>query len=53
MKWVSAVGVVLGVGAAGVASAADLPIKAAPAPVLMYNWTGCYIGANGAAHGIR
>lgn len=46
MKWVSAVGVVLGVGAAGGASAADLPIKAAPAPALMYNWTGCYIGAN-------
>ena len=36
--------------AAGTASAADMPIKAplyeAP-PVAVYNWTGCYIGANG------
>jgi outer membrane immunogenic protein len=32
-----------------VAHAADLPIKAAPAPVpaAIYNWTGLYIGVNG------
>jgi outer membrane immunogenic protein len=38
---------ILGLGATGVASAADLAIKARPvvAPVA-YNWTGCYIGAN-------
>ena len=31
------------------ASAADLAVKAAPAPILapIYNWTGFYIGANG------
>lgn len=36
-------------GAAGVASAADMPVKAArpaPPPVVVYNWTGCYIGGN-------
>jgi outer membrane immunogenic protein len=37
---------------AGAASAADLrrpmPVKApAPAPVVAYNWTGCYVGAGG------
>ena len=36
----------------GTASAADLrrpmPVKApAPAPVAVYNWTGCYVGAGG------
>jgi outer membrane immunogenic protein len=37
---------VMGVGAA---SAADLPVKAppAPAPVPPYNWTGLYVGING------
>jgi len=35
-------------GFASVASAADMPMKAAPivAPVATYNWTGFYIGAN-------
>jgi outer membrane immunogenic protein len=29
------------------ASAADMPVKAPPlAPVVAYNWTGCYVGAN-------
>jgi outer membrane immunogenic protein len=28
------------------AMAADLPVKAPPAPVPVYNWTGCYAGAN-------
>lgn len=34
--------------ASGVASAADMAVKARPvtAPVLLYNWTGFYIGAN-------
>jgi outer membrane immunogenic protein len=32
-------------GLVNVASAADMPLKAPP-PVV-YNWTGCYIGANG------
>jgi outer membrane immunogenic protein len=30
----------------GTASAADLPLKAAPMPVAIYNWTGFYIGGN-------
>ena len=37
-------------GFAGSALAADLPRKApppAPAPVVMANWTGCYVGAGG------
>jgi outer membrane immunogenic protein len=41
----------LGIGALGAASAADLPVKAlpfkAPPPVVVYNWTGCYLGVNG------
>ena len=42
-----AAGAILSIGSA---SAADLPAKVytkAPAPVPMYNWTGCYIGAVG------
>jgi len=40
-------GVLLGLGAAGAANAADLPLKARPMPtVSLYNWTGCYLGAN-------
>jgi outer membrane immunogenic protein len=48
MKWVFAAGVVLGLGAASAASAADMAVKARPvvAPFL-YNWTGCYVGVNG------
>src|SRR5258707_12239822 len=47
MKLAFAAGILLGVGATGVASAADLAVKARPvvAPV-MYNWTGCYVGGN-------
>src|SRR5215471_10722936 len=33
----------------GLASAADLPVKAPPAPVYappIFSWTGCYIGGN-------
>jgi outer membrane immunogenic protein len=36
-------------GVAAPASAADMPVKAPPPPVMapIYNWTGFYIGANG------
>jgi outer membrane immunogenic protein len=38
----------LGLGGLGTASAADLPYKAPPpAPIALYNWTSCYVGANG------
>lgn len=30
----------------GSAGAADLPVKAAPAPAPTYSWTGCHIGVN-------
>jgi outer membrane immunogenic protein len=30
----------------GAASAADMPLKAPPPPVVVYNWTGCYVGGN-------
>jgi outer membrane immunogenic protein len=33
--------------ALGVARAADLPLKAAPAPAPVYSWTGFYVGLNG------
>jgi outer membrane immunogenic protein len=47
VKLAFAAGTLLGLGATGVASAADIAVKARPvvAPVA-YNWTGCYIGAN-------
>src|SRR3954447_13531759 len=40
---------VLALGMAVPASAADMPMKAAPAPYVapIYNWTGFYIGGNG------
>jgi outer membrane immunogenic protein len=40
---------ILSLGAAGVASAADMAVKAPPvvAPIAVYNWTGFYIGVNG------
>ena len=40
---------------AGSASAADLAFKAAPPPVAVYNWTGCYIGGSvgGARHNVK
>jgi outer membrane immunogenic protein len=42
-----AAGVLLSLGATGIASAADMALKARPvvAPIL-YNWQGCYIGGN-------
>jgi outer membrane immunogenic protein len=47
LKLAFAAGILLGLGATGAASAADMAVKARPvvAP-LMYNWTGCYIGGN-------
>ncbi len=30
----------------GFASAADMPLKAAPVPVYVSTWTGCYIGGH-------
>src|SRR5215468_9228163 len=35
------------VGLVNVASAADLPVKAPPIVPVVYNWTGCSIGADG------
>jgi outer membrane immunogenic protein len=35
-----------GVAGIGTAGAADMPVKAPPIPVVTYNWTGCYVGAN-------
>jgi outer membrane immunogenic protein len=34
------------VAGAGIASAADLAVKARPMPVAAYSWTGCYVGGN-------
>jgi outer membrane immunogenic protein len=46
MKLIVAVAAMFGIGASGVASAADLAVKAPRAVVPLYNWTGCYIGGN-------
>src|SRR5581483_10010960 len=47
MRLVVAAAALLGICANGVASAADLAVKAPrAAPVPLYNWTGCYIGGN-------
>src|SRR5262249_8026032 len=35
------------VGLVNMASAADLPVKAPPIIPVVYNWSGCYMGANG------
>jgi outer membrane immunogenic protein len=45
----AAIGLPAFLGVAGPAAAADLPVKAAPPPIVapIYNWTGFYIGANG------
>jgi outer membrane immunogenic protein len=43
----------LGVGGLGMASAADMAVKARPMPVVAFNWTGCYIGVNGGWKGGR
>ena len=46
MKLALAAGILIGLGAAGVASAADMAVKARPVAAPLYNWTGCYLGAN-------
>ena len=45
VKWALA-GVLMGLGVIGAASAADMPLKAAPLAAPVYNWTGCYIGGD-------
>src|SRR5579864_7035122 len=42
-------GLVMGLTASGIASAADMPLKAVPLAGPVYNWTGCYIGGNAGA----
>jgi outer membrane immunogenic protein len=50
LEWVLAAAVSLaGIGAA---SAADLAVKARPMPVMIYNWSGCYIGLSAGAKGV-
>ena len=47
MKLAFAAGILLGLAATGVASAADMAVKARPVVTpIMYNWQGCYIGGN-------
>src|ERR1700730_4499729 len=47
LKLAFAAGVLFSLGATGVASSADMPLKARPVLVPnLYNWTGCYLGAN-------
>jgi outer membrane immunogenic protein len=43
--WVIASSALL--GSLGTAAAADMPLKAIPAPAPMYNWSGFYAGVNG------
>jgi outer membrane immunogenic protein len=47
--WALASVVSLGFSGLGGASAADMAVKARPmaAPVVVYSWTGCYVGVNG------
>jgi outer membrane immunogenic protein len=48
--WALASAVTLGIAGLGAASAADMAVKARPAPVpvdLGYNWSGWYVGVNG------
>jgi outer membrane immunogenic protein len=37
----------------GAASAADMAVKARPMPVMIYSWTGCYIGFSAGGKGVR
>ena len=46
MKLIVAAAAMFGIGASGVASAADLAVKAPRTAVPFYNWTGCYVGGN-------
>ena len=48
-KLVALLGGAISLGAIGAASAADMPVKARPAPppvVAVYNWTGFYVGGH-------
>lgn len=45
-KLIATVGAVGAMASIGVASAADLPVKAPPPVAPVPTWTGCYIGAN-------
>lgn len=47
-KMIALLGGALSLGLVNAASAADMAVKARPmaAPVVVYSWTGCYIGAN-------
>jgi outer membrane immunogenic protein len=47
LRLIAAVGAVGAMAGIGVASAADLPVKAPPMVAPVPTWTGCYIGANG------
>jgi len=42
----SAVGAVLALATVQAAMAADIPVKARPAPVAVFTWTGCYVGGH-------
>jgi outer membrane immunogenic protein len=48
MRTLVLVGIALAAAVAGPATAADMPVKAKapPAAVAIYNWSGCYVGAN-------
>lgn len=46
VKLALAASILIGLGATGVASAADMAVKARPVAAPLYNWTGCYIGGN-------
>ena len=46
MKLIVAAAAMFGIGASGVASAADLAVKAPRTAAPFYNWTGCYVGGN-------
>jgi len=47
-KFIALLSGVLSLGLVNAASAADMAVKARPmvAPVMVYNWSGCYVGAN-------
>jgi outer membrane immunogenic protein len=47
LKLAFAASIAFGLAATGIASAADMAVKARPVvPPLMYNWQGCYVGGN-------
>jgi outer membrane immunogenic protein len=49
-RW--AIASIISVAGLGAASAADMAVKARPAPVVVFSWTGCYVGGSvGAAQG--